>query len=345
MSDAMKTVHLLPLFGLTLAACTSAPPAPPATTARPVRTAVVVDTIAARPIVAVGALGARNESELAFTGAGVVARVAVRAGERVRAGQVIATLDPQQVDASLTVARAALEKAERDAARARRLHADSVIGLAMLQDAETALTAARAQLESASFARRTAAITAPADGIVLVVLRDVGSVVGPGAGVVRFAGTAAGSVFRAGLTDRDAIAVSVGDAAEVTLDAVPGRVLRGRVIERAAAPSPVTGTYAVEVAVDGVTDLPRGLAGTVTIARRVGDTVRVVPIAAIVEANRERGVVYAVNGTIAERRDITIAFLSGNRVAIAGGLDGVSKVVTEGAAYLNNGETVREVAP
>ncbi|MHB1328489.1 MAG: efflux RND transporter periplasmic adaptor subunit [Gemmatimonadales bacterium] len=339
----MTTPRFL-LLGLTLAACAT-PPAPPAPAARPVRTAAVIDTVAARPIVAVGTLGARNESDLAFTGAGVVARIAVRAGERVRAGQTLATLDPQQVDASLTGARASVEKAERDAARARRLHADSVIGLATMQDAETALTAARAQLESASFARRTAAITAPVDGIVLVVLREAGSVVAPGTAILRFAGTTTGSVFRAGLTDRDALAVAVGDAAEVTLDAIPDRILRGRVTERAAAPTPGTGTYAVEIAVDGVADLPRGLAGSVTIARRVGDTVRVVPIAAIVEANRERGVVFVLNGTTAERRDVTIAFLSGSRVAITGRLDGVSRVVTEGAAYLSHGETVREVAP
>ncbi len=341
----MFTRRPILLFGLALAACAPSVPDQPPAAARPVRTAAVVDTVAARPIVAVGTLGARNESDLAFTGAGVVSRVSVRAGERVRAGQTLATLDPQQVDASLAGARAALEKAERDANRARRLHADSVIGLAMLQDAETAVAAAQAQMEAASFARRTAAITAPVDGIVLAVLREAGSVVAPGTPIVRFAGTARGSVFRAGLTDRDAVTVAVGDAAEVTLDALPGRVLRGKVVERAAAPTPGTGTYAVEIAVDGVTDLPRGLAGTATIARRAGETVRIVPIAAIVEADRERGVVFALSGTTAERREVTIAFLAGSRVAIAGGLEGVTRVVTDGAAYLAHGETVREVSP
>ncbi|MEZ4456391.1 MAG: HlyD family efflux transporter periplasmic adaptor subunit [Gemmatimonadales bacterium] len=193
------------------------------------------------------------------------------------------------------------------------------------------------------FAARTAVITAPKDGIVSW-HRDPGSVVGAGEPVLRFAGTGTGSVFRAGLTDRDALAVAVGDEAEVRLDALPDQVFRGRVRERAAAPSPGTGTYATEIAFTGAADLPRGLSGTVSIVPRGRTPARLVPLAAVIEADGNRGAVFVLEGDRAVRTAVTLGPILGDRVVVTGGLDTARRVVTAGGAYLVDGTDVTVVA-
>ena len=67
----------------------------------------------------------------------MISRIAVDAGATVAAGQLLAALDPREIDAAVTRAESAAEKAERDLARARRLYTDSVFTLSQFQDAET----------------------------------------------------------------------------------------------------------------------------------------------------------------------------------------------------------------
>jgi len=338
-SARFPSIAALSLAAAGCAASASPPPdAPPA-----VAVAAVIDSAVSRAVVAAGSLGAVNESELAFAVPGILAEVRVRAGVRVARGAVLATLDPQAVAAQRSGAEAALEKAERDLVRARRLHADSVIALGMLQDAETAVTAARAQVDAARFATRTAMIVAPAGGIVVSIHRDPGSVLGAGEPVLRFAGTSGGTVFRAGLADRDALAIGVGDAAEVRLDALPDRVFTGRVRERAAIPSPGTATYATEIALEGADDLPRGLAGTATIVPKGVVAARLVPLAALLEADGDRGAVFVVREGRATRAEVRLGRIVGDRVVVLAGLDSARRVVTAGAAYLTDGAAVREL--
>jgi hypothetical protein len=68
-----------------------------------------------------------------------------------------------------------------------------------------------------------------------------------------------------------------------------------------------------------------------------------VPIEAILEADGAQATVYALSsdGSRAERRRVTVAFIDGNRVAVARGLEGVTTVLTDGAAYVDEGVVVR----
>ena len=91
-----------------------------------VRAVRVTNTMLARPIVTDGTVAPKDEIALSFKVGGVIARIAVDAGDAVRAGQVLAAVDLQEIDATLAKARSGAQKAERDLARARRLYADSV---------------------------------------------------------------------------------------------------------------------------------------------------------------------------------------------------------------------------
>lgn len=338
---ATSFVLLLALGG-TLACGGDAPATDAASTARPVTTAMAVDTALALPLRATGVLAAREETDLAFTVGGVVAEVSVRPGDRVRRGQVLARLDAAQVNAQVDAVTAQLDKAERDLARALRLLADSVVTRTSADDARTARDAAAAAVAAARFAQRTAVITAPADGVILERRADPGTVAGAGTAVVRFGGSEEGTVFRAALPDRDRLRVRTGDLAEVVLDAAGGEVMRGTVVEVAAAPTAGTGTWSVAIALPDAAALPRGLTGTATIRSGGAMTVRMIPIAAVVEANQAAGVVFTFEDGVARRHVVQLGTIGDGRVIVRDGLRAGVRVIIAGAAWLSDGEAVQE---
>lgn len=330
------------LAAVVVAACSGAsgktPPDRAAATA--VRVAAVTRDVLAQPVIATGMLGPKEEIGLSFKIGGVVARVLVDAGAAVAAGDTLAALDLSEIDAAVARAQSAADKAERDFARAKRLYADSVVTLSQLQDAETGVTAAKADLETACFNRRYAVIVAPAAGVILRRQTEPGELIAPGSSVFVLGSTARGVVLRVGLADRDVVRVQRRDSAVVRFDALPDREFAGQISEIGVAADPMTGTYRVEVRLPGTATLASGLVGQAEIRPRAGRPVILVPVEALLEADGGRGTVFVLADGRAQRREITIAFLAGDRVAVSGGLDGVTQVITEGAAYLEDNQAV-----
>jgi membrane fusion protein, multidrug efflux system len=308
-----------------------------------VRTAPIIQETLAPVVSGTGTLGPKEEVPLSFKVGGVVARVQVDAGALVRAGDTLAVLELREIAAAVTRARSAAEKAERDLARARRLYADSVATLSQVQDAETAAEVARADWATASFNERYAAVVAPGGGVVLRRQVEPGELVAPGQAVLVLGSRARGTVLRVGLSDRDVARVARGDSATVRFDAAPARAFPGRVSEIGAAAEPLTGAYTVEIALPAARGLAAGLVGQVEIRPGRGQASTVIPIEAVLEADGDRATVFVLSadGRRAQRRQVELAFLVGDRVAIAGGLAGARTVVTEGAAYLDDGDEVR----
>ena len=308
-----------------------------------VRVAPVVDTTIARPIVVAGTVAPRDEIALSFKVGGVVARVAVDAGDRVRAGQVLAALDLRELDAALARARSAAAKAERDLERARRLYADSVLPQSRLEEVEALVDAARAELATATVNRQYAVITAPASGTVLRRFADPGELVAPGSPVLLLGAGQRDRIVRAGLADRDAVRVQPGDPAIVRFAAWPDRIFEGAVSRVGAAADPGTGTYTVEVELRGAEELAAGLVGEVEIRPARGERAALIPVEAMLEADGDVAAVFvlAPDGLRATRRHIQIGFLLDREVAVTRGLDGGDLVVTDGAAFLYEGAPLR----
>jgi len=165
----------------------------------------------ARSVVATGRIQPLAKVEVKSKASGIVKRLLVDYGDRVKAGQVLAELDREQLEASVREARANLLAAEAAYERnrieaegpdlpflksaldrARKLHDDGLIALSLLDDADKAyqlglnkktaagssaavtkaeVAKARAALERIQSDLRYATITSSMDGLVLS--RDV----------------------------------------------------------------------------------------------------------------------------------------------------------------------------
>jgi RND family efflux transporter MFP subunit len=296
------------------------------------------------PVRVAGTVHPKDERLLSFKVGGLVARIRVEAGERVRRGQVLAELDATELAAGVRQAREALAKAERDRDRARALAAEDVVPRAVAEDADTAARVAGAGAEAAEFNLRRAVLSAPDDGWVEERMAEPGEVVAPGRPVLRVSGRGRGFVVRASLPDREVLGLRAGQPATITIDAHPGAPIPGTVSEIARSASRATGTYDVEVRLDPARsgELLGGLSAKIEIAREV-EVAAAVPLASVIEADGARGAVFVVDAGRARRVPVRIAFLQGDRAVLADALPGVDGVVTDGATDLADGVAVRLV--
>lgn len=336
---------LLPAALLLIAACDGAPPVPPPTPATPVGIATVATGPALPPIFANGFVATREELKLAFKTGGVVRSINVRGGDRVRAGQVLATLELAEVEAQVEQARQLAAKAARDLARGEKLRADEVISEEELESLRTQAAVAAAGERAAAFNRSFATIVASRDGVVLRKLVEAREVVQPGQTIVVIGPENAGYIVRAGLADREVVQLVPGDAATATLDACPGQSLPGRVSEIPAAADEGSGLFAVEVSLATVAGSCRLASGLVARLRidpgiAAAGTLPYVPIGAIIEADGDEATVYVPADGIARRRSVRVAFIAGEAVAIRAGLAPGEQVITDGALYLADGEAI-----
>lgn len=351
MKSQIAPLHCLLALTTLLGACSSGPEAAspaPTPTARSVRIAHVTQGPALSPIVATGVVATRDEAKLSFMMAGMIRDIAVREGEAVKSGQRLATLETTAVDASVTQARAASDKAQRDLERGRQLFEQDVITQEQLDDLGTAASVAKASLDAAQYSRRYAEITAPADGRVLRRLAEPRELVSGGQPILLVSRGAGGYTLKLGLPDRDFVHVRIGDRASVRFDAYPRREFAAQIIERSEAADPRTGTFAVELAIDaGEAELANGLIGRAEIAASGSGQAQLdyVPLAALVEGAADSTLLFTYDAKTQQvsGHKVAVAFITERSAALREALPPGSQVVTDGAPYLDDGVTVRVV--
>ncbi len=331
---------------LVLAACGGADKAaapakapPPAVEVAPVRSPQETTTLTAT-----GRLERLREATLSFRIPGVMTSLAVNEGDPVRAGQVLATLDPTGVAAVESRATVELERAQRDLARDRALFDKGFVSQARLDDRESALKAAQAQAQAAAFDRRWARLVSPSSGVVLSRMAQTGEVVQPGQAVLRIADQSSPLVLRAPLSDREVSRVRPGQAASVTVDGLP-QPLQGRVVRVGQRAGAQTGAVDVEIEIPNSAGLRSGQVASAEIAALQttrGPGLSRVPAEAILEARGAVGSVLVVENGVARRRPIAFGGFDGDD-ALVSGLPANAVVITAGAGFVGDGEAVKVV--
>jgi membrane fusion protein, multidrug efflux system len=315
---------------------------PAAAKPTPVRTQPASSGPAVPPIDTNGIVVTKHEMRLSFKMGGVVRRIQVQEGDVVKKGQRLAEIELTEVGAQVEQAHQMADKAERDLKRGENLYADQVISLEQLQDLRTQAAMAGAQYKSAQFNLGFSVISAPRDGMIMRKLAEERELVPAGAPVLLLGDSDRGYVVRAALADREIVNIKLGDKGQIRMDAFPGQAMSGTVVEIASAADERTGMFPVEVHFDSPP--PRLVSGLVARLRLAptneAPALTYVPMAALVEGDGDRASVFVIDGGKALRREVRVAFITADSIALESGLAAGVEVVTDGALYLENGEAV-----
>lgn len=358
MSLPVRRLIVLGLSLPLLAACSKTEPA--AEPVRAVRTLAVAAESAGGVHEYAGEVRARIESRLGFRVGGKIVRRQAELGDTVKAGQVLAQLDPQDLRLSQDSARAALASAqashalaEADYKRYQELLAQGFISAAELERRDTTLKAARASLEQARAQAAVqgnqagyATLVADASGVITAVDAEPGQVVAAGAPVLRLAHDGPRDVVFSVPEDREAMVRA--------LEGRPGALrvrlwgstetLPATVREVAAATDAVTRTFLVKADV-GRAPFKLGQTATALVDLPRSDGVIKLPLSALVEADGKTSVwlLDAASMTV-KTQPVQLAGAEGNHAIVAAGLAPGQEVVTAGVHVLTPGQKVRRYA-
>lgn len=340
-----------------LAACSKPAPAPEPI--RAVRTQKVSTESATAQQEYAGEIKARTETRLSFRVGGKLMSRAVNLGDEVKAGQVIAQLDPSDLKlgqdaaaAGLRAAQANWDQVSADLKRYQELHGQGFIGGAELERRQTAVKAAQATLDQAR--AQTSAqgnqtqytrLVADAAGVVTGVDAEPGAVVAAGTPIVRLALAGARDVVFNVPEDRVASARSVlkqPGALEVRLWGAAGEPVRATLRELAAAADPTTRTFVAKADLSAAGDVRLGQTATVAFDLVKRDAVTRLPLAAVMEQGGKSVVWLLDPATMTVKpQPVQIAGADGNRVLVGGGVQPGQEVVTAGVHVLTPGMKVK----
>lgn len=294
-----------------------------------------------------GEVEAMNDVTVAAEESGRLEGFLVEKGRSVQAGQPIARLEDGLLQAQVDEARAAAQLATEQYARQRQLWEEERIGteLAYLRSRyEAEMAAARlAQLEE-----RLAhtVIVAPVTGVFDEKFLEEGEMASPGAPVARIVSTARVKVA-AGVPERFAPFVEVGDSARVWFDVFQGRDFDGRIGFVGSSVDPANRTFPIEIVLHNTDRLIKPhMVANVQVARERLDDVIAVPQHVVLRSadGYKVFVVAEQNGRpVAVARVVTLGASSGNHVVIESGLEAGDRLVTLGHQLVDDGSRVRIV--
>lgn len=316
--------------------------------------AVATQTVAAslstleKTVSASGTVAPTVLEEVSFEAAGTVTTVQVAAGDTVTAGQVLATIDTLQLNASLLEARATLASAQARLASAEDEDDGSDAAQAQATAASAQVDVAQAAVETAQAQMDAATLVAPAAGLVTEVNLEVGDVVagsgGAGGSAPSGSSTSAASseaqvvvvgtdswTVEVTVDDSEVALVEVGDQAELTLEDATDLVF-GTVAEIGLVSTSTGGVAAFPVTIE-ITGQPEGVydgvAADVEIVYERRTDVLTVPSAAVRTVDGESVVsqldadgdevetAVTVGETVGDVTEITAGLAEGDEVVVA----------------------------
>jgi RND family efflux transporter MFP subunit len=139
---------------------------------RPLKTLVVEAGQIEKTYQYLGVVEAADEAQLSFDVSGALISLDVKKGERVKEGQLIASLDARDFADALAVAQADADKARITLERLRPAAASGAVSKQKLTDAEAAAASTAAQLSIQQKNLDSTKLTASFDGVIADVLVD-----------------------------------------------------------------------------------------------------------------------------------------------------------------------------
>lgn len=306
-----------------------------------------------------GEVRARYESVLAFRVDGKILARPAHLGDRVRAGQLLARIDPADSTAAATAARAALEAAEDRLVLARQQRdrnaaqlKEDLVSRAEAEQSDSGFAVAQAEVEQrrqelavAEHQSQYTELRADHDGFITSENAEVGTVVKAGQAVLGLAWTGEADVI-VDVPETRISDITRGAAASVTLAAAPASTLRAQVRDVAEVADPQSRTFRVKLALQQPAQARLGTTATVRFTGGAAAPRLIVPASALFHqgATTAVWVINPADSTLALHK-VEVAAYDADTVTLAGGLAATDRVVVQGVHAVTAGERVNPIEP
>lgn len=300
----------------------------------------------AKAVISSGIVKPLLEQTLAFKVPGIISRVLVREGQKVKSGTALVQLDSEAIDAQLAKAEALFVDAQRQHKRFKTLEGQQVVSDEQSRQAQTSLQVAKADLRIARFNKKHSVITAPSSGQVLTRLVEPNELIQAGQPAFIFADAKQGWSVRLSVADIDVVKLRLGDRAKIKLDAYPAQEFDGVVSEIAGRADTRSQTFEIDIAIKKAPKLYSGLIAHAQIEPGEKQSLSKVPLSALIQANGHKGQVYVVDamGEL-QLKDITIAYLDSAHAMVSQGLEVNERLIVQGGAFIRQDTRIRIINP
>lgn len=273
---------------------------------------------------------------------GQVVTVLVEEGQVVEKGQVLIQLDDRDYQTRLSRIDANYRLAKLDYDRTAALAKRKVTSMAKLDSIEAHLKDLEAQVSEARLALSRTRITAPIGGRLNEIKAKQGNFLAVGDPVAQILQLDQVKVA-VGIPESDVAAIFDLEEAEVIIEALGKRRVKGRKVFLSRQPRTLARLYDLELKVpnpDG--HILPGMFARVELVKRVFNRALALPLYAVITQGDER-FVYIENDNRAEKRNIKMGMLVGWQVHVTSGLAAGDRVIVVGHRFLDKGQPVEVI--
>lgn len=289
-------------------------------------------------------LEAPEEAQVVAKTSGVLLQLLTEEGQQVKAGDVLARIDPDRARLEVARAEATLRKLEAEFNRSRELFERKLVAADAHERLRFDVATQRAAWDLAKLELSYTSVVAPISGVVAQRMVKAGNLIQLNQAMFRIVNTERLEAVL-NVPERELGKLEKGLAVTLAVDALPGQRFEG-VIDRI---SPVidsaTGTFRTTAAFRG--DLGRlkpGMFGRIqVIYDRRAETLSV-PRVALLEEQAEPAV-FVVQEDKVVRTPVTLGYINGEFAEVLAGLSEGDQVVTAGKVAVRDGSTVQIIVP
>jgi membrane fusion protein (multidrug efflux system) len=281
-------------------------------------------------------LEAPGEAQVVAKTSGVLLRLFAEEGDRVKAGQVLARIDPERPRLEVQRNEAMLRKLEAEYRRAQELFERKLLAAEAHERLRFDLDTQRAAYEMAKLELSYTEIVAPFDGVVAQRMAKEGNLIQLNQSMFRIVDT---SRLEAVLNvpERELATLKAGQPVALRVDAAPGNVFDGSIDRVSPVVDAASGTFRVVAAFSDASGvLKPGMFGRIEVIYDERAQALTVPREAVIEGEGVPAV-FVVREGRAVRTAVELGHVSGSLAEIRGGLVEGDRVVTTGKVTLRDG--------
>jgi RND family efflux transporter MFP subunit len=271
---------------------------------------------------------------------GTVEQVLVDEGQKVKKGQLLATLNTATAENSYQAMQAQLEQAQDAYDRLTKVHANGSLPDVKFKEVEAGLQQAKSMAAISKKSLDDCRLLAPCDGVIAVRSVEAGTNATPGITAFKLVSIDRVHV-KISVPENEIGSISEGLNTNVTVPALNNTVFTGKIEMKGVEANTLSHTYEAKIAIaNPQKTLMPGMVCKVRLVQDDATAEIVVPNGAVQIASDNRHFVWLTDNGQAKRRFVTTGNLTNDGIVVKNGLQTGDRLIVEGYRKISEGMSI-----